>query len=196
MVDVHRFPSYVIDLYVFNHELQGRVSVICILFNRIADIKRFHPFNMRAVLVHSESDAMDGRVRFVVYQFQLDMFQFFADQLACPVIFHVQRAKYRFLVVRTERIHLFQFAHELGIDVFQVENGVDVDLRDHLFGDNLVGSQLQETFGKFIQIFFFQGKAGGIGMSPEVFQQVTAVLYCLINVETGNRAGRTGDQFG
>ncbi len=79
MVDVHRFPSYVIDLYVFNHELQGRVSVICILFNRIADIKRFHPFNMRAVLVHSESDAMDGRVRFVVYQFQLDMFQFFAD---------------------------------------------------------------------------------------------------------------------
>ena len=141
MVDVHRFPSYVIDLYVFNHELQGRVTVICIFFDRVADIERFHTFNMCAVLMHSECDTVDRRVRLVVYQFQFDVFQFLSDQFACPVIFYVQRAEHRFLVVRTERTHFLQFTHELGIDIFQIQNRIDIDLRSHLFRNNFVGSQ-------------------------------------------------------
>ena len=104
MVDVHRLPSYVIDLYVFNHELQGRVSVIRIFFDGVADIEGAHPFDMLAMFVHSESNTVDRRVRLVVYQFQFDMFQFLANQLACAVVFDIQRTEYRLLVVRAERI--------------------------------------------------------------------------------------------
>ena len=78
----------------------------------------------------------------------------------------------------------------------QVQYGIYVDLRYHLFGDDLVGSQFEEPLGKGFQILFFQGEPGGIGVAPEVFQQVAAVFNCFVYVESRNRTCGTGYQFG
>ena len=151
---------------------------------------------MRIVLVHAESNAVYRCVRLVVDQFQFDMFQVFPYQLAGPVILDSERAEYGLLVVRAERIHLFQLTHELGVDILQVQHGIYIDLRRHLFGDDLVGGQLEEPLGESVQVFLFQGEAGGIRVATEVFQQVAAAFDCFVYVESRDRASGTSDQFG
>ena len=125
-----------------------------------------------------------------------DMFQVFPYQLAGSVIFDSERAEYGLLVVRAERIHLFQLTHELGVDILQVQHGIYIDLRRHLFGDDLVGGQLEEPLGESVQVFLFQGEAGGIRVATEVFQQVAAAFDCFVYVESRDRASGTSDQFG
>ena len=174
MVDIHRIPSYIVLLDVLHHQLQRRVAVVGVLLDGVADIERLHVLDMRIVLVHAECNAVYRCVRLVVDQFQFDMFQVFPYQLAGSVIFDSERAEYGLLVVRAERIHLFQLTHELGVDILQVQHGIYIDLRRHLFGDDLVGGQLEEPLGESVQVFLFQGEAGGIRVATEVFQQVAA----------------------
>ena len=113
MVDIHRIPSYIVLLDVLHHELQRRVAVVGVLLDGVADIERFHVLDMCIVLAHTESNAMYRCVRLVVDQFQFDMFKVFPYQFAGPVVFDSERAEYGLLVVRAERVHFFQFAHEL-----------------------------------------------------------------------------------
>ena len=113
MVDIHRIPSYIVLLDVLHHELQRRVAVVGVLLDGVADIERFHVLDMRIVLAHTESNAMYRCVRLVVDQFQFDVFKVFPYQFAGPVVFDSERAEYGLLVVRAERVHFFQFAHEL-----------------------------------------------------------------------------------
>ena len=153
MVDIHRIPSYIVLLDVLHHQLQRRVAVVGVLLDGVADIERLHVLDMRIVLVHAESNAVYRCVRLVVDQFQFDMFQVFPYQLAGPVILDSERAEYGLLVVRAERIHLFQLTHELGVDILQVQHGIYIDLRRHLFGDDLVGGQLEEPLGESVQVF-------------------------------------------
>ena len=40
--------------------------------------------------------------------------------------------------------------------MFQVDDGIDVDLRSHLFGHDIFGRQLHETVRKRLQILFAQ----------------------------------------
>lgn len=115
MVDIHRIPSYIVLLDVLHHQLQRRVAVVGVLLDGVADIERLHVLDMRIVLVHAESNAVYRCVRLVVDQFQFDMFQVFPYQLAGPVILDSERAEYGLLVVRAERIHLFNSLMNLAL---------------------------------------------------------------------------------
>lgn len=62
----------------------------------------------------------------------------------------------------------------------QVQHGIYIDLRRHLFGDDLVGGQLEEPLGESVQVFLFQGEAGGIRVPPKFSnrsRQLSIALY-------------------
>ena len=90
-----------------------------ILFNGIADVEGTFGLDEAYVGTLPESDAVHHIVRFVVYQFQFDVFLIATDYLACSIIVHVMCAEHRFLVVGTERVESFQFIEELRRDIFK-----------------------------------------------------------------------------
>ena len=106
------------------------------------------------------------------------------------------RAKYGLVVFRAERAHFLQVAHEFGIDLLQVQHCVDINLGNQLFGHDFLRRYLLEPLLETLQVLLFQGKSGSISMPANVLQQVPAALHDLVDVEVGNRTGRTGYQFG
>ena len=104
-----------------------------VLFNGVADVEGTLGLDVANVGTLSECDAVHDIVRFVVYQFQLDVFLVAPYYFAGSVVVHVVGAEYRFGIVGTEGVELFQVATEFRGYVPEVDFRIDVDYGAGLF---------------------------------------------------------------
>ena len=82
------------------------------------------------------------------------MFLVPSDKLTGSIVLYTVCTEDRFLVVRTKRTHLLQVTQELGRDLFQIQNRVNIQLRNHLFRNDMFGCQLEEPLPEGFQILF------------------------------------------
>ena len=142
-----------------------------------------------------EGDAVHDVVRLVVHQLQFNVLLIASYDFARAIVIHMTGTENGFFVFRTEGVELLQITEELRGDVLKVNLRVNVDNRTRLFGQNVLRHELFETPGESGHVFHLHGKAGGIRMSTEILQQITAILNGLVDIEARYGARRTGSQI-
>ena len=85
-----------------------------VFFNGVTDVERTFRFDIAHVRTLSERNTVHYIIRFIIDQFEFDMFLIASHHFTCSVIINMMSAENRFRVIRTERIKLFQVAEELG----------------------------------------------------------------------------------
>ena len=159
--------SFECRLDVFNLQLDFSPFVRVFLY-RITDVERLFGLYVTHLRTLAEGNAVHYIVRLVVYQFQLDVFLVSAHHFARAIIVYVLGNEDGLMVVRPERIELFQVEEELGRDITEVQLGVDVDGSACLFWQNVAGDILFEASREVRHVFNLHGKSGGIGMPSEI----------------------------
>lgn len=109
-----------------------------ILFNGIADVEGTFGLDEAYVGTLPESDAVHYIVRFIVHQFQLDMFLVAAYDFAGTIIIDIVRTENGFGIVRSEWIEFLQVAEEFRSDVSEINLGIDVDDGACLFRQDIL----------------------------------------------------------
>ncbi len=104
-----------------------------ILFNGVADIKRTLGFDETYMRTLSEGDAVHYIIRFVVYQFQLDMLLITPHYFTGTVIIDIMRTEYRFRIIRTIRIEFLQVIKEFRRNIPEIYLCIDIYDRTCLF---------------------------------------------------------------
>ena len=97
-----------------------------ILFDGVADVKRTFGFDITYVWTLSESNTVHYIVRFVVYQFELDVFLIATYHFTCTIVVDVMCAEYGFLIIGTEWVELLQIIKEFRSDVPKVYLCIDI----------------------------------------------------------------------
>ena len=80
----------------------------------LLQVERTFRFDIAHVRTLSERNTVHYIIRFIIDQFEFDMFLIASHHFTCSVIINMMSAENRFRVIRTERIKLFQVAEELG----------------------------------------------------------------------------------
>ena len=91
----HHCVSFKRRFNIFYLELDFS-TFMCVLLNGVADIERLFRLDVACLRTLSESNTVHYIVRFVIHQFQLDMFLVASYHFACTIIVHIQCGEYRF----------------------------------------------------------------------------------------------------
>ncbi len=116
---------------------------------RVADVKGCAGMDMLEIRRHIESDTVDHATRGIIYKLKFDMLQIAPYKFARTEVFHTAGAECRFAVARTERIEKTENRHKFRRDVGELQECVDVDLRCHLFGQDICGYIFLEAACEF-----------------------------------------------
>ena len=104
-------------------------------------------------------------------------------------------AEDRLVVVRAKRVKALQVRVELRGDILEIDFRIDVDHCTCLLRKDIVGYIFFEALGELFHIFCLHRKAGCIGVTTEVFQQVATIFDGLVHIESRYGASRTGCQI-
>ena len=109
-------------------------------------------------------------------------------------VVHVLGKEDRIRIAGAERLELLEDAEEFRGDLREIQPGVDVhDRGEFLLGD-IAGDEGVHPPAELFQVLLLHREAGGIHMAAEVLQEVRAALDGGIQVESGDAAGRSGDE--
>ena len=141
-----------------------------IFFDGITNIERPFGLDVPYLRTLSECNAVHYIIGFVVYQFQLNMFLIASYHFTCTIVIYIVRTKHRLMIVRSERVKLFQVGIKAWSDLFEVNFSVDVYHGTGLFRQNMFGYELFEAACEFFYILYFHRQSGCVCVSSEVFQ--------------------------
>ena len=108
-----------------------------VFFNGVTDVERTFRFDIAHVRTLSERNTVHYIIRFIINQFELDMFLVASHHFACSIIIDVMSAENGFRVVGTERIKLFQVVEEFGRNIPEVDFSINFDDGTGLFRQDM-----------------------------------------------------------
>ena len=118
---------------------------MCIFFDGVTDVERLLGFDVTGLRALPESNTVHYIVRFIVHQFQFDMFLISSYYLACTIIVYIEGSEYRFMVVRPERIELLQVEEEFRCNIPEVEMSINLNGSTGLFRKNILSDIFFES---------------------------------------------------
>ena len=148
------------------------------------------------MLAHAEGDAVHGAATVTVGKLELEVLQLSTDTPTGAVVTHMHGGEDGPLVLWAEWLHTLEVGHELGVDVAEGDDGVDVYLWRHLLRADVACGLLHEAVYEGLEVLLTQGETSGVHVSAKVFEDVTTGLDGAVDVEARDGARRSGDEFG
>ena len=176
--------------------MQRGVVVVGVLFEGVAEVEGVLLLDVVAVLAHAEGDAVHGAATVTVGKLELEVLQLTTDTPTGAVVAHMHGGEDGPLVLWAEWLHAFEVGHELGVDVAEGDDGVDVYLWRHLLRADVACGLLHEAVDEGLEVLLTQGETSGVHVSAKVFEDVTTGLDGAVDVEARDGACRSGDEFG
>ena len=99
--------------------------------------------------------------------------------------------KDRSIISGTKRLEPSQCRPETRRDITEKQFRIDINLRNQHFGINMLLDVIIESLGKLLHIIGLHGHTGCIHVSAEIFEQVGARLYSLVQIESRNATSRS-----
>ena len=148
------------------------------------------------MLAHAESDAVHGSATVTVRKLELEVLQLTTDTPTGAVVAHMHGGEDGPLVLWAEWLHTLEVGHELGVDVAEGDDGVDVYLWRHLLRADVACGLLHEAVDEGLEVLLAEGESGSVHVSTEVLEDIAAGLDGAVDVEAGDGARRSGDELG
>ena len=164
--------------------------LICILNDIIYDVETALALDESCRCALSEGNAVDHIARHAINQLKFDVLLILAHHLTRAVVIHVVGAEQRSGVARTMRCKLLKVVEQFLADVLEVDHRLYVEYCLCLFRKYVFINIRLETLFESGDILNLHRKSGSIGVSTEIGKQIATALYCLVDVETRNRACR------
>ena len=109
-----------------------------ILFDGVADVERTFGLDITHVRALPECDTVHHIVRFIVNQFQFDMFLVASHHFTRPIIIDMMCTENGLYVVGPEGIELFQVIEEFGRNIPEVNLGININDGTGLFRQDML----------------------------------------------------------